>query len=89
LADEQSRLRTRAKDVRESEFIDKMFTGLGTILSNNIGESRESEFRKVLAEQSEQAERERNGGVAASSGSPPAESTGPPAQSGNNAENPQ
>ncbi len=48
LSDEEARLRTRAKDKKEIEFINNMFSSLQTILSTYVGESKESEIRKKI-----------------------------------------
>lgn len=48
LTDEKARLITRAKDKNELTFIDKMFDSLQTVLSNFIGESKESEILRRI-----------------------------------------
>ena len=48
LSDEEARLRTRAKDKKEIDFINNMFSSLQTILSTYVGESKESEIRKKI-----------------------------------------
>jgi hypothetical protein len=60
LTDEKARLSTRAKDANEQKFINGMFDSLLLVLSNFIGDSKESEILRRIDQASIAKENEQN-----------------------------